>query len=248
MKYEKVKNQKGSNYKNGRIVHEVEPQVDRQTIPTPLAFKYYPSSYWQNPNFTIDNPVIAQTRAQYDKVASDLNAKSYADSYKTQEEIYKFQLSKVPYVPYNSEDLDSEYMPIQKGEYTPEKSNEVTPFNEDPNDTKAILAARSSNLLPREQRPPDFKCQRLTDNCTTTHHPKVFYTPKNKDGKYEVTPSIEVFNREKDGMFKKASYEDQIRLKIRDDYFNRMNASFQQENMSTKKNKAKVVKKNGKKE
>lgn len=197
---------------------KLEAQVDKQTIEKPYAFKNYPATYWSNDTYRIPNNVIAETRQQYGRRENDPTVASWGSEYEKQERIWEFQLSQPPYLPSNADDMD-DYAKIEGGEYK-DNSNITTPepLNKMDNDTRVVLAARDSPLVPREQRRPDYKCQRITDNCTSTHHPKLYWMDKSGKKSYDVR----AYELDKQDRFARTSTENMLRLRKEEEQLKRM--------------------------
>jgi hypothetical protein len=188
---------------------KLEIQVDKQTLEKPLAFKKYPSQYWDNETYRIPNKVVAETRRQYGRRENDPTVASWGSEYDKQRRIWEFQLSQPPYLPSNSEDME-DFAKIEGGTYKDHSDiKTIEPNHKMDADTRVVLAARDSPLVARDHRRADFKCQRLTDNCTMNHHPKVYWQEKGGPKSYDVR----AYEQDLEESRARSSTEEMLRLR-----------------------------------
>ena len=188
---------------------ELEIQVDKQTIEKPYDFKNYPATYWSNDTYRIPNKVVAETRKQYGRRENDPTVSSWGSEYAKQAKIWEFQLSQPPYLPSNAYDMD-DFAKIEDGVYKDNSGiTDIQPSGKLDTDTRVVLSARDSPLVARNQRRADFKCQRLTDNCTMNHHPKIYWQDKGGKKSYDVR----VYEKELEESKARTATEEMMRLR-----------------------------------
>ena len=134
------------------------------------------TTYWDNPVYTIENPVRKERAMEYPPQELDKNVSAYGKNYMNNNERVREQLENPKYKPFNEETVAEDYQPINyKGNREREKKvKNFKPINfVEQKVSNADFRRNWNELPPREDRCPDFRCQRMWDNCTDNHHPRV---------------------------------------------------------------------------
>jgi len=134
------------------------------------------TTYWDNPVYTIENPVRKERAEAYPPQELDKNVSTYGKNFMNNNERVREQIENPKYKPFNEETVAQDFQPIDyKGNREREKKvKNFKPINfVEQKVTNADFRRNWNELPPREDRCPDFRCQRMWDNCTDNHHPRV---------------------------------------------------------------------------
>jgi FtsZ-interacting cell division protein ZipA len=134
------------------------------------------TTYWDNPVYTIENPVRKERALEYPPQELDKNVSAYGKNYMNNNERVREQIENPKYKPFNEETVAQDFQPIDyKGNREREKKvKNFKPINfVEQKVSNADFRRNWNELPPREDRCPDFRCQRMWDNCTDNHHPRV---------------------------------------------------------------------------
>lgn len=129
--------------------------------------------------FTIDNPGNTESKKYYGEPLQDPNVNAYSLAYNITKQIDKVGKQQFGYLPSNFEDYNfsykqlttaDDYQEIRQGKYIDQ--DESTDFRPAPNRKNVKYAkkrldktAEYPELPLREKRCPNFKCQRVWENC-----------------------------------------------------------------------------------
>lgn len=134
------------------------------------------TTYWDNPVYTIQNPVRKERAEAYPPQELDKNVSAYGINYMNNNERVREQIENPKYKPFNEETVAQDFQPIDyKGNREREqKVKNFKPINfVEQKVSNADFRRNWNELPPRDERCPDFRCQRMWDNCTDNHHPRV---------------------------------------------------------------------------